>query len=76
MRKVTVDAVMWARLKDLSELPEICDGLGRTLGYFHPLLPAGNAKAPSAFSEEEIERRRQHRTRCPLGEILQDRQNR
>lgn len=72
MTKVTVDAAIRARLHDLSELLEVCDESGRTLGYFHPLVLAGDAKAASPLSDEEIERRRQQRTGRPLGEILED----
>jgi hypothetical protein len=72
MTKVIVDAAMRARLHDLSELLEVCDESGRTLGYFHPLVHSGNAKALSPFTDEEIERRRQQRTGRPLGEILED----
>ena len=72
MTKVTVDAAMRARLHDLSELLEVCDESGRTLGYSHPLVPAGDAKAASPLSDEEIERRHQQRSGRPLGEILED----
>jgi hypothetical protein len=75
MTKVIVDAAMRARLHDLSELLEVCDESGRTLGYFHPLVPPGDTKSLSPFSDEEIERRRQQRSGRPLGEILEDLHN-
>ena len=72
MTKVIVDAAMRARLHDLKELLEVCDESGRTLGYFHPLVDCGDAKALSPFSDEEIDRRRQQRSGRPLGDILED----
>ena len=72
MTKVTLDAATLAKLKDLNELLEVCDESGRTLGYFHPVVPSESLKAMSPFSDEEIEEFRQQRTGRPLSEILSD----
>jgi hypothetical protein len=69
MTCVTFEAGVIARLETLSELVEIRDESGRTIGYFHPV--AGR-KVSSPFSREEIEQRRQQRTGRPLAEVLED----
>jgi len=75
MTKVELDASVRARLHDLHELLEVCDESGRTLGYFHPIMPstkAGDVKVQSPFSEEELQRRQQQPGGRPLKQILED----
>jgi len=75
MTKLVVDAAFRTKLGNLEGLIEFCDQSGRTLGYFHPMVPSSGsegAKVQSPFSEEEIQRRRQQRAGRPLREILDD----
>jgi hypothetical protein len=75
MTKLVVDAALEAKLTGVEEPVELCDRSGRTLGYFHPLVPSPDstiAAVRSPLSDEEIERRRQDPEGRPLREILAD----
>jgi hypothetical protein len=73
MTKLTIDAGTLAKLHNLDAPLEVCDESGKTLGYFHPAIPANGADsaARSPFSDEELQRRRQQRTGSPLAEVLE-----
>jgi len=75
MTKFVVDAALGSKLTGVGEPVELCDASGRTLGYFHPLVPSPDstiAAVRSPLSDEEIERRRQDREGRPLRDILAD----
>jgi hypothetical protein len=63
---------MAATLHNAHGRVELCDGSGRTLGYFYPAgyegLSEEDRRGP--FSDEEIERRRKEPGGKPLAEIL------
>ena len=71
MTKVVIDTSLRSRLHDLNEVLEVCDESGRTIGFFHPVLPptdAGGIQCESPFSEEELRRRQEE----PGGRLLKD----
>lgn len=75
MTKVVVDAAFGARITGLAGAVELCDESGRTLGYFHPVVPGIESRShrtESPFPQEEIERRRQEQGGRPLKDILAD----
>jgi hypothetical protein len=75
MTKVELDAATRAKLHDLSEVVEVCDESGRTLGYFHPIVPSNQAvetEVQPPLSEEELLRRQQQPGGRPLKDILDD----
>jgi len=75
MTRIVVGDDFVAGLNNPLGLVEVCDASGRTLGYFHPVIPAGVAAKEGLeppFSEEEIERRRKEPGGRPLAEILAD----
>ena len=75
MTRVTIDATTMAKLYGLNDLLELCDETGKTLGYFQPIVspPRGpDGKIISPISDEELERRSEHRTGRPLKDILND----
>jgi len=74
MTKVTVDSETLAKLYGLSDVLELCDESGQTLGFFRPVgaEPGIRLADRSPFSAEQIEVFRQQRTGRPLAEILSD----
>lgn len=71
MTTLIADAELLAKLHNLEGLVEVRDPSGRTLGYFHPVVQAGNGgPVRSPFTDEEVQRRRQERTGRPLADIL------
>jgi hypothetical protein len=74
MTKIVVDAAFWAKLSNLEGPVELCDEMGRTLGYFHSVAnPSGLGELPaSLISEEEVQRRLQQGGGRSLEEILAD----
>jgi hypothetical protein len=73
MLRVVLDAAFWAKLNNLEGPVQFCDEAGRTLGYFHSVVPPSEGeRLISPNSDEELERRRQQRTGRPLEGILAD----
>lgn len=70
MTKIVVDASLDAKLTYLQEPVELCDESGRSLGFLHPVAHPADTTDVSPFSEEEIERRRQHRSVSSQQDVL------
>jgi hypothetical protein len=73
MTRVTLDSETSTKLGSSSGPVELCDGSGRLLGYFQPVLSQSENEqllAECPFTEEELQRRRGVRTGRPLAEIL------
>ena len=68
MTKVTLDSATLAKLHHLTELIEVCDESGKTVGYYHPAV---TVKGPR-ISDEEIARRMGQGGGRSLAEILAD----
>jgi hypothetical protein len=75
MNKLVLDDTLKAKLNGLTELVEVCDSAGHTVGHFvpaslyHQLLYEG---LDSPISEEEVERRLQEPGGRGLTDILAD----
>jgi hypothetical protein len=75
MTRVTVDSEFWGKLNNPQGPVELCDPIGRTLGYLYPApapLDRGGGKVVSPFSDEELLRREQEPGGRSLEEILRD----
>jgi hypothetical protein len=73
MTRVIVDAATRDKLQNTSDLVEVCDESGKTLGYFYQAMSTQTPLAwRSPYSEEEIQRRRQEKSGRPLADILKD----
>jgi hypothetical protein len=73
MTKVIVDEAMLAKLHNLDAPLEICDTLGRTVGFFHPAVGPGTSNPRairSPVSDDELQQRRKQRTGKTLAEVL------
>ena len=74
MTRIVVDSEFWGKLNNPQGPVELCDPIGRTLGYLYPapgsLDLGGGAKSP--FAEEELLRREQEPGGRSLEEILRD----
>lgn len=72
MTRIIADAALPTQLLNLTEVAEVCDERGRTLGYYHPLSPVQGGKPQSPFTDEEVERRRQQRSGRSLADIWKE----
>jgi hypothetical protein len=75
MEKLTLDAALWARLKQSKNgKVELCDESGHTVGYFLPVESYRQllyAWANAQVSDEELEQGRQEPGGSSLAEILE-----
>ena len=74
MTRVTISPAIRAQLHGSERSAEVCDEMGRTLGFFHPVDETGFAggKIASPYSDREIEGFRKEPGGRPLAEILKD----
>ena len=73
MNRIIVDQTTVDALAHLHKPSELCDGTGRTLGYFTPLPDRAVAKAggvDSTFTEAELDEMENEGGGRPLHEIL------
>lgn len=71
MTRIVADASLKARMESLTEIVEVCDESGRSLGFLHPPL-AASGPIQSPFSDADIRERLKDRTGRPLADILRD----
>jgi hypothetical protein len=75
MTRITIEPALLGKLSAIREGAELCDSLGRSLGYF---FPADESRRPGAWPDDlerppldsEFEKSRRVRTGKPLEEIL------
>jgi len=73
MTRITIDPSTVEKLKDVHEMVELRDELGRVVGHFLPGPPRdAEGKIIEPYSEEELERRSQEQGGRSLQEILAD----
>ena len=73
MTRLVLDSASLACFQNLTDLTEVCDPAGRTLGYFHPVKGNGEkGAARSPFSREELQALRQQKTGRLLADVLKD----
>jgi hypothetical protein len=73
MTRITIDPSTVEKLKDVHEMVELRDELGRVVGHFLPGPPRdknGNIIVP--YSDEEIEELSKQNGGRPLKDILED----
>ncbi|HEV3143656.1 MAG TPA: hypothetical protein VGZ47_07225 [Gemmataceae bacterium] len=71
MTTVTAPAYLADQLREITELVEVRDEAGQTIGYFQSLaIPNQEAMPKTPYSVEELQQLRQQRTGKPLSEIL------
>ena len=75
MTRITLDPRTVSQLDGLSEIVDLCDVDGRTIGFFQPVKVCRHPislRDLSPFSDEEVAERCKQQGGRPLNDIMQD----